>query len=373
MSSHVSFAHVDTENAALVDEFLPVLKERLAGGVFIGGEEVDRLERRIARLHQVEHAVAVNSGTDALRLTFRALGIPRGTTGITVANTFVATVGALLSEGINPLLVDVGADENVDVAALEEAITPDTSVVVAVHLRGLPAEIAAVREICARRGVHLVEDCAQAVLASAGGVPVGAFGVAGCFSLHPLKNLGACGDAGVVVTNDDALAAELRLLRNHGLRDRDTVVRWGENSRLDALQASLLNVKLDHLEEWTRRRRDLAARYDELLADLPLVLPPRPEDRVHVYHRYSVMTEHRDALRAHLADAGVQTAVHYPIPIHRQPAARGGQLRIAGRGLAVTERQAGQILSLPLHPLMPERDLRATAREVRAFFESRPR
>ncbi|MCP2261356.1 dTDP-4-amino-4,6-dideoxygalactose transaminase [Streptoalloteichus tenebrarius] len=373
MSHHVPFAHVDRENAALVDEFLPVLKEQLAGGVFVGGEEVDRLERRIAHLHQVEHAVAVNSGTDALRLTVRALGIPRGSTGVTVANTFVATVGALLSEGLDPLLVDVGDDENVDVAALEEAITPDTRLVVAVHLRGLPAEIGAIRELCERRGIVLLEDCAQAVLATAGGVPVGGFGIAGCFSLHPLKNLGACGDAGVVVTNDAELAGELRLLRNHGLRDRDTVVRWGENSRLDALQAGLLNVKLDRLAEWTERRRDLAALYDDLLAGLPVVTPPRPDDRVHVYHRYAIMTDQRDALRSHLSRLGVGTAVHYPVPIHRQPAAADGRVRTAARGLAVTERQAARTLSLPLHPLMSEREIRAAADGVRSFFDHHAR
>lgn len=359
---YVPFAHVDAENQELLADLIGPLAQGIASGRFIGGDDVAEFEARFARLHGTAHAVAVGSGTDALRLSVRALGLSGRGTGITVANTFLATVGALVSEGVRPLLVDVGDDENIDVAAVEKAITPDTTLVVAVHLRGLPAAVHALRDLCAERGLTLIEDCAQAVLATVGGVPVGGFGAAGCFSLHPLKNLGACGDAGVVTTDDAGLAEEVRLLRGHGLRDRDTAVRWGENSRLDALQARLLNVKLDHVEAWTRRRRDLALLYDEELSGLPLTLPAGGEG--HVYHRYVIQLDGRDALRERLRAAGVGTAVHYPVPVHRQPAALDGSVDVADGGLPTTERQAERMLSLPLHPLLREDQIRYVARRV---------
>jgi len=364
----VAFANVDLENRQLVERFVPRLSAQLSAGDFIGGDEVASFEATIARLHEVEHAVAVNSGTDALRLTMKALGVAPGTTGITVSNTFVASVGAMVAHGVRPLLVDVDEDENIDVEALAKIITPQTGVVIAVHLRGLPAKIEAIRELCRANDVVLIEDCAQAVLATSGGVPVGGFGAAGCFSLHPLKNLGGCGDGGVVTTNDAELAAELRLLRNHGLRDRDTVVSWGENSRLDSLQAGLLNVKLAYLEEWTKRRQDLARIYDERLSGLPLLAAPRNDDSTHVYHRYVIRTDRREALRTHLTEAGIQTAIHYPTPIHRQPAAQDGSLDLAPGGLPRTEEQSTRILSLPLHPALTEEQVRLVADEVERFF-----
>lgn len=369
-AARVPFANVDSENRDLVEEFLPRLDAQLRSGGFIGGDEVAAFERTIARLHGVEHAIAVNSGTDALRLSLRALDVRAGTTGITVSNTFTATVGAMVARGLRPLLVDVDDDENMALDALRRSITPSTGVVVAVHLRGLPARIEAIRDICHENGVVLLEDCAQAVLASSRGVPVGGFGAAGCFSLHPLKNLGGCGDGGVVTTDSTELARELTLLRNHGLQDRDTVALWGENSRLDAVQAVLLNVKLLYIEEWTKRRQDMARLYDERLAALPLVTAPTRDDAEHVYHRYVIRTDRRDELRRHLADAGVETAIHYPTPIHRQPAAADGGVTIAPGGLPRTEHQSRQILSLPLHPSLTEAQLGYVADEVERFYAS---
>ncbi|MBM9624165.1 DegT/DnrJ/EryC1/StrS family aminotransferase [Streptomyces zhihengii] len=367
----VPFSQVREENRELMDELLPRLTEVLESGVLVGGDEVPRFERAFARLHGTREAVAVNSGTDALRLALRALGVPRGSVGITVANTFVATVGALVSEGVRPLLVDVGADENIDPEAVAAAVTEETGVVVAVHLRGRPAQMDVLRDLCAERGVPLIEDCAQAVGAVFSGRPVGGFGAVGCFSLHPLKNLAACGDAGVVVTDDTKLADRLRLLRNHGLADRDTVALWGENSRLDPLQAAALDVKLSRLAGWTKSRRELAALYDARLAGLPLVLPAHGPDRTHVYHRYVVRTPWRAELRAHLAAAGVETAIHYPVPVHRQPAARTGGVAVADGGLPVTEHQSGEILSLPLHPLLTEEQIDYVTDRITEFHHRR--
>lgn len=364
----VPFAFVGAENESLLPEFLKKLERQLREGSFIGGEEVAEFERRFAALHHARFAVAVNSGTDALRFALRLLGLLPGATVITVSNTFVATVGAVISEGFHPLLVDVDEDENMAPEALEQGITPETRAVIAVHLRGWPAQIEAIREICDRRGLQLIEDCAQAVAATAAGRPVGTFGRVGCFSLHPLKNLGTAGDGGVLITDDAALADEARLLRNHGLADRDTVRRWGENSRLDALQAGLLNVKLDRLDAWTARRVELAELYHSQLAGLPLVLPPLSGASTHVYHRFSVRTPHREALRSYLHSEGVETAIHYPVPIHRQPAAQDGSLTVAGSGLPRTEEQCGQILSLPLHPLLSDRQAHHVADHVNRFW-----
>ncbi|MCW7988393.1 hypothetical protein XF35_24760 [Streptomyces platensis subsp. clarensis] len=369
----VPFANVDAENRVLSGELMKHAQKVIESGVFINGPEVAEFECRFAELQQTAHAVAVNSGTDAVRLALRALGVPRGSTGITVANTFVATVGSMIAEGVRPLLVDVADDENIDSEKLRLSLGPDTGVVIAVHLRGWPARADLLRDLCAEHGVPLIEDCAQAVGATVGGRPVGTFGAAGCFSLHPLKNLAACGDAGVIVTNDDALAEQLRLLRNHGLADRDTVVRWGENSRLDELQAALLNVKLGYLPQWTRRRVELAERYRKGLVGLPLVLPPSADDRTHVYHRYSIRTPLREELRAHLAHTGIETAVHYPVPIHQQPAARSGDVTVAlaDGGLPVTERQSGEILSLPLHPTLTERQVDHVIEQIDTFCRLR--
>ena len=366
----VPFANVDAENKALKHRLLLKLGEVFDGGAFIGGEEVEVLEERFAHLHGCDHAVAVNSGTDALRLVMRALGLERGAQAVTVANTFVATVGAMVSEGLKPALVDVGDDENMDADALAAAIGPRTQAVVAVHLRGLPADVEAIRHICAARGLALIEDCAQSVSASVGGQVVGGFGIAGCFSLHPLKNLGACGDGGMIVTRDGRLAEELRLLRNHGLQGRDTVLRWGENSRLDSIQAAMLNIKLDQLEQWTARRQYLAQRYDEGLAGLPLTSPPAADgQRTHVYHRYVIRLPDRDALRDHLAGSGIETAIHYPVPIHRQPAAARTTLALPAGGLPVTEGQATQILSLPLHPALRDEQIDLVVQEIHTFFD----
>lgn len=363
------FARVAEEHRSLLGELLPRIAAVMESGDLIGGRELAAFEHRFAEYHEADHAVGVNSGTDALRLTFRALGFSRGSVGITVANTFIATAAAMIAEGIRPLFVDVGADENIDPDAVRAAITADTRLVVAVHLRGWPARADLLREICAERGAALIEDCAQAVGATLGGRAVGTFGIAGCFSLHPLKNLAASGDGGVIVTNDSSLARELRLLRNHGLADRDTVVRWGENSRLDAIQAAVLNVKLAQFPAWTQRRQQLARIYDRGLSGLPLVLPPTGcGDRVHVFHRYCIRTARRDGLRAFLDSAGIGTAIHYPVPIHQQPVVRDGDIGVPASGLPVTEQQAGEIVSLPLHPSHSDDQIRAVVREIQQFF-----
>ena len=357
----VPFVDLGAQNRAI----WPAASERIAGlvesGSFILGEEVEEFERRFAALCGTRHAVGVSSGTSALTLALRAVGVGPGDEVITVSNSFVATVSAIALVGAEAVLVDVGEDETIDPEAIGAALTPRTRAVLPVHLRGRPAAIEAIHAVTEEAGVALIEDCAQAIGSRVGERHVGSFGVAGCFSLHPLKNLSAWGDAGVVIGDDDEFAATLRQLRNHGLRGRDTVERWGENARLDPIQAAVLNVKIDRLESWNRKRRELADAYRAQLTDAPLELPA--DHPGHTYHHFVVRSDRRDALRDALAADGIETRVHYPVPVHLQPAARA-RCR-TGDPLVRTERDAGRILSLPLHPDLPDDALERVAAGLR--------
>lgn len=356
------------QHAALRDEIAEALLRVVHSGRYILGDEVTAFERDFAAAHGVRHGVGVNSGTDALRITLRALGVRAGDEVVTTANTFVATVGAVVELGAIPRFVDVADDENLDPHALAVAITPRTRAVIAVHLRGLPADMAAVRAVCDAAGVAVVEDAAQAAGGLTAAGPVGSLGDAGCFSLHPQKNLGAIGDAGVITTSDDAVAERCRMLRNHGLRTRDQVDVFGYNSRLDPLQAAILSLKLRHLPEWTRRRRQIAGYYGDTWRDLPLVLPRERVGDTGVYHHYVVRTPRREGLRAHLAAAGIDALVHYPVPIHRQPAFATLPGASPGRSLPNTERQAAEILSVPAHCWLTDAEVEVVAGAVRSYF-----
>ncbi|MCX5788087.1 MAG: DegT/DnrJ/EryC1/StrS family aminotransferase, partial [Elusimicrobia bacterium] len=298
-------------------------------------------------LGDISVAVAVSSGTDALVLALRALGIGPGDEVVTVPNSFVASAACISLVGAKPVFVDAGADYNMDPALLERALTRRTRAILPVHLTG--------------------EDCAQAVGAEHRGRRVGSFGAVGCFSLHPLKTLNACGDGGVLTTNDKNLCERLRILRNIGLKTRDDCVEWSGNSRLDTLQAAILLVKLGRLESWTRARRRNAAFYQRALAGVPQVRLPkdRPCERA-VYHTFVIRAQDRDGLRRHLARRGIETAIHYPVPIHLHRAARG--LGLKRGSFPETERQAREILSLPVYPEMTRRDLSRVAGAIKEFY-----
>ncbi len=337
----------------------------LSSGQFILGPFVERFEETVSAYLGVRHAVGVGSGADALELSLRALSIGPGDEVITVANSFVATAAAIAAVGATPVFVDVDDDENVDVQAAEAAITPKTAALLPVHLRGRPARMDRLCDVARAHGLAVVEDAAQAMGALLDGRAAGTFGDLGCFSLHPLKVLSACGDGGVVVTDDDELAARVRLLRNHGLQSRDVCVVWGRNSRLDALQAAFLSVKLRYLPEAIRARRGIAADYIRAFAELPVSLPLEREDEYHTYSAFVVQVGDRDAIRRELLDRGVQAAIHYPTPIHLQPAARG--IVLPTGGLPRTEEQASRILSLPIFAAMSGE---STRRVIDAFVAS---
>lgn len=326
-------------------------------GEYILGREVLAFEKEFAAWVGVKHAVSVANGTDAVHLALRASGIGAGDEVITVSHSAVATVAAVEMAGATPVLVDIDPVHfTIDPERIEEAITPRTRAILPVHLYGCPAEMTAIVDISRRRGVKIVEDCAQAHGARVGGRRVGAIGDAAAFSFYPTKNLGAIGDGGMIVTDDDETAAKARLLRQYGWQARyvSSVIGW--NSRLDELQAAILRVKLRYLDEDNERRRGIAAKYTAALDGSPVVSPAIRGE--HVFHLYVVRDERRDELSAALAARGIGTGIHYPLPIHLQPAYRG---RIRDTGLAETERAARQVLSLPIYPELSAADVSTVA------------
>lgn len=366
----VPYVDVAAQHRALEPELLEAIQRVLEHGHFVLGEEVEQFEAAFAALCGTQHAVALNSGTDALVLALRALGIGRGDEVITAPNSFVATAGAIVLAGATPVFADVRDDYNIDPDAVAAAITPRTRAILPVHLTGRPADMTPLLELSRRHGLALVEDAAQAVLAEYRGRRVGSFGAIGCFSLHPLKTLGGVGDAGVATTDDEGLAGRLRVLRNIGLASRDDCAVWSGNSRLDTIQAVVLLVKLRYAQAWTDARRRTAAAYRSALTDVPAVDVPseRPHERA-VYHTFVIEADDREALREGLAARGVGTAVHYPVPIHLQTAAR--DLGLGPGSFPIAERQAGRILSLPVYTELTDEQRAFVVDAVRDLVEER--
>jgi dTDP-4-amino-4,6-dideoxygalactose transaminase len=345
------------------------LDATLTRGDFILGQELAEFESAFALFCECRRAVGVASGLDALKLALRALEIGPGDEVITVANSFIATALAITAVGAKPVLVDCDPDTfTMDPSQIEAAITDRTRAVLPVHLYGRPADIDAIRAICQRHGLYLVEDAAQAHGARYRGRRCGSLGTLAAFSFYPGKNLGAYGDGGAVTTNDEALADRIATLRNYGSKVKYVHELCGENSRLDTLQAAVLNAKLAHLDAWNARRRELAARYAELLQGVgDLQLPKARADVEPVWHLYVIRTSYRDRLLAWLQERGIGALIHYPVPIHLQPAyAHMGWKR--GQ-FPVAEHLAQEILSLPIYPEMTEAQLDRVVAVIREFFE----
>ncbi|HEV8473643.1 MAG TPA: DegT/DnrJ/EryC1/StrS family aminotransferase [Methylomirabilota bacterium] len=364
----VPFVALALQQGALKADIMAAVATVLDSGQYVLGPEVEAFERRFAALCGASHAVGVDNGTSALILVLRALGIGPGDEVLTPPNSFLASAAAIALVGARPTFVDVRDDLNIDPDLVEVAIGPRTRAILPVHLTGRPARMDALGAIAARRGLLVIEDAAQAIGARLGGRAAGTFGAAGCFSLHPLKNLGAIGDAGIVVTADATLAEALRRARNHGLRSRDDCAAWSVNARLDPLQGAILSVKLPHLERWTAAKRVIAARYGDALRDVVRVPEERP-DEFAVYQTYVVRAERRDDLQRHLTQRGVDTRVHYPVPLHLQDAAR--DLGYGKGDFPVTERLAGEILSLPIYPELTDAQQEAVVAGVRSFYRGR--
>ena len=334
-------------------------------GEFVGGGAVADLETALADGVGVKHAAALNSGTDALILTMRAMDVGPGDEVITPPNSFVASAAAIVATGATPVFADVQADQNIDPAAVEAAITGNTRAIMPVHLTGRVCDMDAISAIAEKHGIAVIEDAAQSFGSQYRDRQSGSFGVAGCFSAHPLKNLNAAGDAGFVTTDDDTLAARLRLLRNHGLADRDTVAEWGTVSRLDALQAAILLMRLKTVAATIEARRRNAALYRELLAGSDIFWPPCRAHEFNTFHTFVVQVDRRDELQAFMAEKGIETAIHYPTPLHLQPAAKA--LGYKAGDFPVAEEQAKRILSLPIHQFLTEDDIKSVAETILSF------
>jgi dTDP-3-amino-3,4,6-trideoxy-alpha-D-glucose transaminase len=335
-------------------------------GWFVLGPEVEAFEAEFAAASGAAYAVGVGNGTDAIALTLRAMSVKPGDEVIVPAITAAYTGLAVLLAGATPVFADVDRKTlTLDPAACEAAITPRTVAIVPVHLYGQPADMQALHAIAQRRSLAIVEDCCQAHLATCGGVPVGTQSAGGAFSFYPTKNLGALGDAGAVITHDTSLAERIRRLRNGGQIDRYVHADAGVNSRLDDLQAAVLRARLPLLSQWTTRRRSLAAAYRRLLTGT--VRPLEERDRGHVYHLFVVRSGERDALQAHLGASGIETLIHYPVPLPHQPAfaqVKRGECPVAARA-------AQEILSLPVHPRLTDADVERVSSAVAAFQKGR--
>jgi dTDP-4-amino-4,6-dideoxygalactose transaminase len=361
--TRVPFLDLSREVAALRPELEAAVAEVLDGGRFVGGEPVERFEREFAAWLGAPHGVGVASGTDALELALRAVGIGEGDEVITVANTCVPTVVGIERAGATPVLVDADPGSmTIDPERAAAALGPRTRAIVPVHLYGRCADMDAILELAAEHGLKVVEDCAQAHGATWRGRAAGTIGDAGAFSFYPTKNVGAFGDAGAIVTGDTQVAAEAAALRSYGEFERYESARHGTNSRLDTLQAALLSVQLRHAGERLAGRREIAARYAEGLAGTSLELPHDPDGGSHAFHLYVVAVRDRDGFRSGLSQAGVETLVHYPKAVHEHPAYR--DIRREG-SLAVSERLAASVVSLPLYPQLSDDEVTLVVGAVR--------
>lgn len=338
----------------------------LAEGQWIGGPAVEKFEQAAASYMRVPHVVGVASGTDALILALRALGIGPGDEVITPPNSFVASTAAIHFVGAKPVFADVLPDQNIDPRAIAAAITPRTRAIMPVHLTGRVADMDSIVDLASRHGLAVVEDAAQAMGSRYRDRHAGTIGIVGAFSAHPLKNLNAMGDGGFLATSDRALADRLRRLRNNGLVDRNTVVEWGVVSRLDTIQAAVLSYRLGFLDQVIAKRRSNAELYRELLDPRHIFIPPCRSHEFNSFHTMVVQVDRRDELQAYLAYHGVGTAIHYPVPIHLQPAAKAlGHKR---GDFPATEIQSGRIISLPINQYTSDEDIRYVADLMNGFY-----
>jgi dTDP-4-amino-4,6-dideoxygalactose transaminase len=363
----IPFLDLTRQHRALRAELVTAVEGVLDSSRFVLGGEGQGLEAELARLAGVRHGIGVGSGTDALRLALAALDVGPGDEVITPALSFVASASTVMMTGATPVFVDIDLQTYaIDPDALEGALTPRTRAIMPVHLYGHPAAMDRIAALARARGIAIIEDAAQAIGATYGDRAIGAWGDVACVSFYPTKNLGACGDAGMLLTDRDDVAAHLRRLRHHGDSGRYHHVELGYCSRLDEMQAAMLRVKLRRLRAWTERRRAIAARYCAALQGLPLALPVERGSARHVYHLFTVRHAQRDTLAKRLADLGVGTMVHYPLPVPGQPLFGGG----GEKDYPNAWRAAREVLSLPCFPELTDAEVDAVAAAVRTAVEA---
>ena len=369
MAKHdIPYVNLPAQGREQLEDLKKILEQVVLRGSFVGThDDLAALEKRLAEYCGTAEAVALNSGTDALFLSMKVAGIGEGDEVITPPNSFVASTATIVQLGAKPVFADVLSDQNVDPEKIARAITPRTRAIMPVHLTGRICQMDEIMEVANKHGLVVIEDAAQAIGSMYKGRLAGSIGHFGCFSAHPLKNLNALGDGGFVTTNDREAAARIRRLRAHGMANRATIEEWGLVSRMDTLQAAVLNYRLDKLPDVIAKRRANAALYQKLLHHERMYVPPCRNEEFNTFHTFVVQVDKRDQLQAHLKEIGIKTAIHYPVPIHLQPAARALGHRMGD--FPMTERQAERILTLPVNQYMNPSDVETVAREVVAFLD----
>ena len=345
---------------------LPLINDIFSSGHFIGGDVIQEFERNISSLCKCKYSVALNSGTDALVCGLIALGVKRGDEVITPPNSFIASTSSIVHIGAKPVFVDVLDDQNIDPNKIEEAITEKTKAIMPVHLTGRIANMTEITKISQKYNIPIIEDAAQSIGSKFEGKFSGTFGEIGCFSAHPLKNLNACGDAGFLITNNFEMWTKIKKLRNHGFENRNTVNEFGYVSRMDTLQAAILNFRLKRIEKVIKKRRNNAEMYFEALKTLPILLPFEKLHEFNSYHTFVIQTDKRDQLKDFLYQNGFETAIHYPVPIHLQPASN--YLQYQKGTFKNTEAQADKILTLPIHQFLKHSDVSFINDKIIEFF-----
>ena len=363
---NVPFLNLAAQYEALKHEILPAVEKVLTGGHYVLGPNVSGLESEVAAFTQTKFGVGVNSGSDALTLALRALDIGPGDEVITTPFTYIAPAEAIHQVGAKIVFADIHPKTfNIDVKAVEKKFTKKTKAIIPVHLFGQAAPMNEISALAKAHNLHIVEDCAQAIGAKYFDKSVGSMGSLGCLSFYPTKNLGADGDGGMVVTNDETLAKKLRMLRVHGIEKRYFHDLHGYNSRLDELQAAILRVKLPHLNKWNGRRAEIAARYANGLKDLPVTLPVTADGNTHVFHVFAILTEQRDALQKFLTEQGVPTIIYYPQPLHLQKVYADLGYKLGD--FPVSESIAEKILPLPMYPELNDAQVDHVIASIRRF------
>ncbi len=370
MSYVVPFVAIQKQYQQLREEISELLDDVLFKRAdFILRKDLKEFEKNFASFLGVKFAIGLNSGTDALHLALHAAGVGPGDEVITVAHTFVATVEVIVHCGATPVLIDVGEDYNMDVTKIEEAISPKTKAIIPVHLNGRMCNMERIMDIANKNNLIVIEDAAQAIGASFDGKKAGTFGLIGCFSLYPMKILGGIGDGGVLVTNDEAIAKKVRLLRDHG-QDRETgdILLFGFNSRLDNVNAAILNLKLKFLPDWIKRRREIASLYHQGLSHVPEIkLPPPPQENdcyFDVYQNYVIRTKDRDVLVKYLNKSGIEVLISWPKPMHHHMALNLNQFH-----LPVTEQISKEVISLPLNTEITNEQVEYVIETIRKFYQ----
>ncbi len=362
----VPYVDLKGQHALLKKEILARFSKILSDGDFILGKEVTLLEEKFSKYCGTKYAIGVNSGTDALFLAMKALGIGTGDEVITAPNSFLATASSTMATGAKVVFADVREDLNIDPNLIESKITSKTKAIIPVHLTGKSADMDPILKIAKKYKLHVIEDAAQSIGTEYRGKKTGSFGILNCFSLHPLKTLNAAGDGGMITTSNEDLYKKIMQLRNIGLKNRTESEVWGFNSRLDSLQAAIVNIKFKYLEEWIKQRRKNADYYRKHLSNI-VQCPTEEKNERCAYHLFVIQTDRRDELQAALFKAGIDTKIHYPIPIHLQDCAR--HLGYKKGDFPVAEKQSERILSIPIHQNLTQKQLDFVIQQIQNFFK----